>query len=80
MSKIEIKQQFPYVVQAQYEHRTAADTHLQYHTTVNKKKTDHALNVDCLCHNLTTPTGHDDGHCFWRNIYPQTSKTSSTDR
>ena len=25
------KLQFPYVVQAQYEHRTAADTHLQYH-------------------------------------------------
>ena len=31
MSKIEIKLQFPYVVQGQYEHRTAADTHLQYH-------------------------------------------------
>ena len=31
MSKIEIKMQFPYVVQAQYEHRTAADAHLQYH-------------------------------------------------
>ena len=29
--KIEIKLQFPYVVQAQYEHGTAADTHLQYH-------------------------------------------------
>ena len=29
VSKIEIKLQFPYVVQAQYEHRTAADTHLQ---------------------------------------------------
>ena len=26
---IEIKLQFPYVIQAQYEHRTAADTHLQ---------------------------------------------------
>ena len=25
------KEQFPYVVQAQYEHRTAADTHLQFH-------------------------------------------------
>ena len=29
VSKIEIKLQFPYVVQAQYEHHTAADTHLQ---------------------------------------------------
>jgi len=25
------KLQFPYVVQSQYEHHTAADTHLQYH-------------------------------------------------
>ena len=31
VSKIEIKLQFPYVFQAQYEHRTAADTYLQYH-------------------------------------------------
>ena len=31
VSKIEIKLQFPYVVQAEYEHRTAADTYLQYH-------------------------------------------------
>jgi len=30
-SKIEIKLQFPYVIQARYEYRTAADTHLQYH-------------------------------------------------
>ena len=29
--KIEIKLQFPYVVPAQYEHRTAADRYLQYH-------------------------------------------------
>ena len=31
VSQIEIKLQFPYVFQAQYEHRTAADTYLQYH-------------------------------------------------
>jgi len=31
VSKNRKKLQFPYVVQAQYEHRTAADTHLQYH-------------------------------------------------
>ena len=31
VSKIEIKMQFPYDDMAQYEHRTAADTHLQYH-------------------------------------------------
>ena len=30
-SKIEINLYFPYVVQAQYEYCTAADTHLQYH-------------------------------------------------
>ena len=29
VSKIEIKLQFPYVVQAQYDHRAAADAHLQ---------------------------------------------------
>ena len=29
LSKIEINLQFPYVVPAQYEHRTVADTHLQ---------------------------------------------------
>ena len=32
VSKIEKKLQFPYVVQAQYEQRTSADTHLQYHS------------------------------------------------
>ena len=32
VSNLEIKLQFPYVVQAQYEHRTAADIHLQYHS------------------------------------------------
>ena len=31
VSKIEEKLQFPCVVQAQYEQRTATDTHLQYH-------------------------------------------------
>ena len=31
VGKIEKKLQFPYVVQAQYAHLTAADTHLQYH-------------------------------------------------
>ena len=30
VSKIEIKLQFSYMVQAQFEHHTAADTHLQY--------------------------------------------------
>ena len=30
VSKIEIKLQYPYVVPAQYEIRTAADTYLQY--------------------------------------------------
>ena len=30
VSKKEIKLHFPYEIQAQYEHRTAADTHLQY--------------------------------------------------
>ena len=29
-SKIEIKLQFPYVLLAEYEHRTAAYAHLQY--------------------------------------------------
>jgi len=31
MSKIEKKLQFPYVVQAQFGHRTVADIHLQHH-------------------------------------------------
>ena len=31
--KIEVKLQIPYVVQAQYEHHTAADTHLKYHSS-----------------------------------------------
>ena len=35
-SKIKKKPQFPYVVQAQYEHRTTADAHLQYHCAVHK--------------------------------------------
>jgi len=43
VSKIEIKMQFTYVVQAQYEHRTVADAHLQYHCTVHKNNI--ALNV-----------------------------------
>ena len=43
MSKIEIELQFPYVVQAQYEHRTAADAF--YNTTVHKNKSSVALNV-----------------------------------
>jgi len=42
VSKIEIKLQFPYVVQAQYKHRTAADTH--YNTTVHKNKSYVTLN------------------------------------
>ena len=44
MSKIEIKLQLPYVVPAQYKHRTAADTH--YNTTVHKNKGNIAHNVD----------------------------------
>ena len=40
VSKIEIKLQFPYVVQAQYEHRTAI-----YNTNVHKNKSTVALNV-----------------------------------
>ena len=43
MSKIEIKMQFPYVVPAQYEHRTAAET--IYNNTVHKNKNIIALNV-----------------------------------
>ena len=31
LEKDDSELQFPYVVQAQYKHRTAADTHLQYH-------------------------------------------------
>ena len=31
VSKIEIKLQFPYVVPTQYEHHTAAETHLYNH-------------------------------------------------
>ena len=34
-----------YVIQAQNEHYTAADTHLQYHCTVHKNKSYVALNV-----------------------------------
>ena len=45
VSKIEIKLQLPYVVQTQYEHRTDADTHSQYNTTVHKNKSYVALNV-----------------------------------
>ena len=38
VKKIEKKLQFPYVFQAQYEHRTAAaDTQLQYHCDKNKE-------------------------------------------
>ena len=36
MSQIEIKLQFPYVVQAQYEHRTAANTHQLNTTTCHR--------------------------------------------
>ena len=36
MSKIEIKLQFPCVVQAQYEHLTEADINLQNHCTEHK--------------------------------------------
>ena len=51
VNKIEKKLQFPYVIKAQYEHRTAADT--IYNTTVHKNKTNIALNVvNCLCHTL----------------------------
>ena len=42
MSKKEKKLQFHYVVQAQYEYRTAADTYLQYQSSV-------ALNVAIVC-------------------------------
>ena len=38
VSKIEKNLQLPYVVQAQHEPRTAADTHLQFNTTVHKNK------------------------------------------
>ena len=33
VSKIEIKLQFPYVVPAQYDHRTADDANFEYHCT-----------------------------------------------
>ena len=43
VSKTELKLQFPYVVQAQYDHHTAADAHLQYHCIRTKNYV--ALNV-----------------------------------
>ena len=43
MSKIEIKLQFPYVVQTQYEHRT--EQMPIYNITVNKNKSSVALNM-----------------------------------
>ena len=43
VSKIEIKLQFPFMVQAQYEHRITADA--IYNTTVHKNKSTGALNV-----------------------------------
>ena len=48
MSKIEINLHFPFVVQAQYEHRTAADTKPIYNTTVHKNESYVALNVVIL--------------------------------
>ena len=36
VSKIEIKLQFPYVVPTQYEHRRAADTHIENMSTSEK--------------------------------------------
>ena len=45
MSKIEIKLQFPYEDQAQYEHHTAAELIPIYNTTVYKTKSYVALNV-----------------------------------
>ena len=41
---LEIKLQFPYVVSAQYEHRTVAEAHLN-NITVHKNKIYIALNV-----------------------------------
>ena len=60
-SKIEIKLQFPYVVQAQYEHRTAADTQLHYHCAYEQRFLLPLMWLNCLCHNLMTPTGHEGG-------------------
>ena len=46
VGKIEIKLQFPYKVQAQYEHRTATDNHLQNHKKMYiRTKSDVALNM-----------------------------------
>ena len=50
------------MVQAQYEHRTAADTHLQYHCAQGQRVLLFPLMwLNCLCHNLTTPTDHEGG-------------------
>ena len=43
VSKIEIKLQFPYVVPAPYDHRTAADIH--YNIIVHNSKSIFVLNV-----------------------------------
>ena len=72
MSKIELKLQFPYVVQTQYEHRTTADAYLQYHC-VQRTKSAVALNVVKLFvpFNLKRPTGHDGGGQVLDTFYTQ---------
>ena len=54
------KLQFPYVVQVQYEQ--AQQPIPIYNNTVYKNKELCCPKCDCVCHNLTTPTGHKGGN------------------
>ena len=65
--------QFPYLVQAQYEHRTAAYT--IYNTTVLciKRVMLHLMWLNCLCHKLKTPTGHKGRLVKFNSMAPQNS-------
>jgi len=40
-----------------FKQSTAADTHLQYHCALEQIVLLSLMWLNCLCHNLTTPTG-----------------------
>ena len=67
--KIEKKLQFPYAVQAQYEHCTAADTHLQYHCAIRTRVKLPFMCLNCLCHKLKD-TNMSQGR-DWKDIFIQ---------
>jgi len=66
VSKIEIKLQFPYVVQAQYEHHTAADAHLQYYCVQWKP-------------DITGMVGPEQKSCYSRSLLHPKSREKRTD-